>query len=127
MHGLLVLVAGILGLATWPSLAAKAGADAQLQDRQVIPPRRVQKLDGAIELGVAPVKGNRAAPLTMIEFSDYQCPFCARHAQQTLPEIDRYYIATGKVSYVFRDLPLPIHPEAPKAAEAAHCAGDQGK
>ena len=152
MHGWVVLAAGMLALAAGPSQAAKAGADSQLQeqldtlredqqalrkefdelkkllqDRGVIPPPRVQKIDGVIELGVAPVKGSGAAPLTMIEFSDYQCPFCARHAQQTLPEIDRDYIATGKVRYVFRDLPLPIHPEAPKAAEAAHCAGDQGK
>src|SRR5262249_5555499 len=61
-------------------------------------------------------------------FSDYQCPFCARHFRGTLAEIDRDYVKTGKVRYVFRDLPIAsLHPQAFQAAEAAHCAGDQGK
>jgi protein-disulfide isomerase len=63
-----------------------------------------------------------------MEFSDYQCPFCKRQADNTLPQIDQEYIATGKLRYVFRDFPLEaIHPQAEKAAEAAHCAGEQGK
>jgi protein-disulfide isomerase len=64
----------------------------------------------------------------VIEFSDYQCPFCQRFFANTLPALKRDYIDTGKVRYVFRDFPLDsIHPQARKAAEAAHCAGDQGK
>ncbi|OGB95055.1 MAG: hypothetical protein A2Z31_04150 [candidate division NC10 bacterium RBG_16_65_8] len=63
-----------------------------------------------------------------MEFSDYHCPFCARHVHQNLPQIDEAYIKTGKLKYVFRDFPLEaIHPEAFKAAEAAHCAGATGK
>jgi protein-disulfide isomerase len=76
----------------------------------------------------APALGRPDAPVTLVEFSDYQCPFCQRFFQATLPELKRDYIDTGKVRYVFRDYPLDqIHPQARKAAEAAHCAGDQGK
>lgn len=72
--------------------------------------------------------GSRDAPLTLVEFSDYQCPFCRRFFEQTFPRIKTQYIDTGKVRYVFRDFPLDqIHPQARKAAVAAHCAADQGK
>ncbi len=75
-----------------------------------------------------PFKGEKDARLTLIEFSDYQCPFCARHVRDTLPQIERDYIKTGKVKYVFRDFPIEtIHPNAFKAHEAANCAGEQGK
>ena len=66
--------------------------------------------------------------MTLIEFSDYQCPFCGRHVRQSLPKIERDYIATGKVKYVFRDSPITsLHKQACKAAEAANYAGVQGK
>jgi protein-disulfide isomerase len=76
----------------------------------------------------APVLGRADAPVTIVEFSDYQCPFCQRFVANTFPAIKKDYIDTGKVRYVFRDFPLDqIHPLARKAAEAAHCAGEQGK
>jgi len=75
-----------------------------------------------------PFKGDKSAKLTLIEFSDYQCPFCVRHFRETLPQLEREYINTGKVKYVFRDFPIEsIHRDAFKAAEAANCAGEQGK
>ncbi len=84
--------------------------------------------DLVLSIEADPFKGSPTAPVTLIEFSDYQCPYCARHVRQTLPQIERDYITTGKVKYVFRDLPLTsIHKEAFKAAEAANCAGKQGK
>ena len=75
----------------------------------------------------APTLGRADAPVTIVEFSDYQCPFCQRFFATTLPELKREYIETGKVRYVFRDFPLEMHAQARKAAEAAHCAGEQGK
>lgn len=76
----------------------------------------------------APFMGDKNAPVTVIEFSDYQCSFCARHSRQTLPQIVTDYVKTGKVKYVLRDFPLEgMHPAAVKAAEAARCAGEQGK
>jgi protein-disulfide isomerase len=76
----------------------------------------------------APFLGRADAPVTVVEFSDYECPFCQRFFATTLPALKRAYIDSGKVRYVFRDYPLDqLHPRARKAAEAAHCAGDQGK
>ncbi len=76
----------------------------------------------------APVKGGKDARVTLIEYSDYQCPFCGRHFRETFPELRKEYIDTGKVRHVFRDYPIEqIHPQALKAAEAARCAEDQGQ
>ena len=75
-----------------------------------------------------PFMGNKNAPVTVIEFSDFQCPFCGRFRSETFDQIKKQYIDTGKVKFVFRDFPLTsIHPMAQKAAEAAECADDQGK
>lgn len=74
-----------------------------------------------------PVLGDKNAPVTIIEFSDYECPFCKRHYDQTLPELIKDYIDTGKVKLVFRDLPLSFHdPMATTEARAANCAREQG-
>ena len=71
------------------------------------------------------VLGDEDASVTMIEFTDYQCPFCSRHFTQTFGQIKSEYIDTGKVKYIVRDFPLSIHPNAPKASEATECADDQ--
>lgn len=71
--------------------------------------------------------GNPDAPITMIEFSDFQCPYCGRFFAGTLPAIVREYVDTGKVKLVYRDFPLDFHPAAIPAAEAAECAGEQGQ
>jgi len=74
------------------------------------------------------VYGRPDAKVTIVEFSDYQCPFCARYSNDTFPQIEREYIDTGRVRYVFRDYPIEgAHPQAFKAHEAVHCAADQGK
>jgi protein-disulfide isomerase len=73
-------------------------------------------------------KGNKDAKVTLVEFTDYQCPFCSRHFRDTMPQIDNDYVKTGKIRYVLREFPLEaIHPLAFKAAEAANCSGEQGK
>jgi len=74
-----------------------------------------------------PFIGNEDAPVTIVEFSDYECPFCARFYQQTLSQIKNQYIDTGKVKFVYRDFPLGFHSQAEPAAIAANCAGEQGK
>lgn len=71
--------------------------------------------------------GSPNAPITMVEFSDFQCPYCAQYALETLPQIEEQYIETGLVYYVFKDLPLPFHAHAQKAAEASHCAAAQNR
>ena len=75
-----------------------------------------------------PFLGDKKAPVTIVEFSDFQCPYCARFRQQTFDQIKQEYIDTGKVRFVYRDFPLSsIHPMAQKAAEAAECADEQDK
>ena len=74
------------------------------------------------------VYGKPIAKVTIVEFSDFQCPFCARYANDTFPQLEREYIDTGRVRYVFRDFPIEAaHPQAFKAHEAVHCAAEQGK
>ncbi len=74
----------------------------------------------------APTRGAPDANVVMIVFSDFQCPYCSRFARDVLPEIERTYVATGKVALAFRHLPLPIHPQALQAAAVAECAARQG-
>jgi protein-disulfide isomerase len=71
--------------------------------------------------------GRSDAPLTMVEFTDYQCPYCRRFQAEVWPHLKRDYIDTGKLRYLARDLPLEFHSAAAPAAEAAHCAGEQGR
>lgn len=73
------------------------------------------------------IKGDSNAPVTIIEWGDFECPFCGRFYSQTLSQIDSNYIETGKVKLVYRDFPLSFHANAQKSAEAAECAGEQGK
>ncbi len=71
-----------------------------------------------------PSKGPATAPITIVEFSDFECPYCVK-AEATVKDVLAAY--PGKIRLVYRDYPLPMHAKAPKAAEAAHCAQDQGK
>jgi protein-disulfide isomerase len=73
------------------------------------------------------VKGDKDAPVTIVEFSDYECPFCTKFYEQSLQLIEKNYIDTGKVKFIYRDFPLSFHQNAQKAAEAAECAGEQDK
>lgn len=93
----------------------------RLPSEQAKPPIKISADDD-------PIIGNPDAPITIIEFSDFQCPFCARFHVQTLPSIYEEYIDQGKVKLVFRDFPIQsIHPNALAASVAAECANEQGK
>ncbi len=83
-----------------------------------------QKVEN-IEIDNAPSIGEINAKVVIVEFSDYECPFCGRFYTETLPQIKKSYIDTGKVRLVYKDLPLSFHPNAQKAAEAARCVGAQ--
>jgi protein-disulfide isomerase len=73
------------------------------------------------------VLGKSDAPLTLVEFTDYECPFCKRFYETTFQTLKKNYIETGKLKFISRNMPLPMHPHALKAAQASTCAGDQGK
>ncbi|HXH06900.1 MAG TPA: DsbA family protein [Vicinamibacterales bacterium] len=98
----------------------------QLADLAAALGQPLPRSEVVLDLTGAPSRGRTDAPVTLVEFSDFQCPFCARHYRETMPLIERDYIRTGKVRYVFRDFPIEsLHPQAPRAHEAAHCAGEQ--
>lgn len=69
--------------------------------------------------------GKNDAPIAILEFSDYECPFCGKHYKNVLPKLRESYIDTGKVKYVMKDFPLDFHAHAKKASLAARCAGEQ--
>jgi protein-disulfide isomerase len=73
------------------------------------------------------ILGRADAPLTIIEFTDLQCPYCANFALQTFPALRERYIDKGLVRFASRDLPLTMHAHAIPAAVAARCAGEQGR
>jgi protein-disulfide isomerase len=80
-----------------------------------------------IQENPAAVLGKNNAKVTIVEFTDYQCPFCARHYTSSHKTLKEKYIDTGKVKIVFKDQPLPFHANAKIAANAARCAGEQNK
>ena len=85
-------------------------------------------VDSSLDLADAPANGAANAPVTLVEISDYHCPFCRRHVQQTQPQLYSEYVKTGKVRHVFLHYPIEqLHPDAFKSHEAASCAADQGK
>lgn len=92
------------------------------------PPPDVPVSGVTIDLTGAYVGGDPKAAVILIEFSDYQCPFCLQQTNSVMPEVARDFIKTGKVRYTFLNFPLEdLHPLAFGAAEAAECAGAQGR
>jgi len=150
---LAVMIIALVPLAATAGDAARGVADRQADDsksiddaileelkaiRQVLEKIEKQGLAGAqqrparpttatVAIGNKPVMGSDSAPVTVVEFADYQCPYCLRFTKTTFPYLKRDYIDTGKVRWVALNLPLPFHKDARKAAQASHCAGEQGK
>lgn len=94
------------------------------------PPRRVadgQPTRVTLDIKDAPVLGSKDAQVTIVEFMDYQCPYCKRFHSQTFPDLKKLYIDTGKIRFYVMDFPLDVHPKALLAAQAGRCAAEQGK
>lgn len=111
------------------NLAAVAGTRNEALPAAPAQAPAAQPDSGPVKVSVDddPVLGNKNAPLTLIEFSDYECPFCKRYFTETFPEIKKNYVDTGKLKIVFRDYPLPFHnPLATTEAIAANCSREQG-
>ncbi len=113
--------------ATQQTILEELKALKTLLSRLPVTPPEIEIRGKNIDLSGKPMIGTKSSKLVMIEVSDYQCSFCGRYSRETFPELKKQYIDTGMIEYAVIDLPLPIHPLAPKAAEAAHCAEDQGK
>ena len=92
------------------------------------PPQAARALPASIDMTGAPFKGSATSTVALVEFSDYECPYCIRHFSQVMPEIQQAYIDTNKIRYMFRDFPIDeLHPQSIRAHVAAHCAVEQGK
>jgi protein-disulfide isomerase len=100
----------------------------QLLSQRPLPPPRAEEVVTHVSTPGNPMLGNPEAPLTLIEFSDYQCPYCRRFFETTLPALKTEYINMKRLRYVLRAFPLDrIYPQARKATKAAHCAREQGQ
>ena len=89
--------------------------------------RQIPALTSPLLLQGEPALGDSRAPLTIVEFSDFECSYCRRFHEQVMPQLTSEYIDTGLVRFVHKDLPLPFHPHAMPAAAAARCAGEQNR
>ncbi|MEM4377585.1 MAG: DsbA family protein [Candidatus Nitrosotenuis sp.] len=115
------IMMGIIGIIA--IAAAIIAANFMVSTPQNIAQQRFGSVD--VTMG-SPVLGSDSAPITIIEFGDYQCPQCDRWFKTIKPDIEEQYINTGKVNLYFVDLAF-FGPDSTNAAEATYCAGDQGK
>ena len=97
------------------------------QQAQAPRPQEEQATRAKLNLEGFAMLGSKQAPLTIVEFTDYQCPFCQRFHATSFGDLKKNYIVTGKVRFYSRDLPLDFHSNAMRAAQAARCASEQGQ
>ena len=111
----------VLLIGAWVMLTASAGPQGGV-------PYSAKAVELELQVDEASIKGNKNAKVILIEFADYQCPLCRSFAADTMNQIEKNYIDTGRVRFAVRHTPIEeIHPEAFKAAEAAHCGRVQGR
>lgn len=109
-----------------PPMPAPAGAPQANPNAQKPPPPQLPDFD--LQLAGSPSKGKADAKLVILEFSDFECPFCGRYARDTYAQVLKEFVDTGKARYVFRHLPIEsLHPRALRASQAAECAHAQGR
>lgn len=117
-----------VGLGTGGTLLLQAFTTPSPANEAAEPKKRIEpKLTTNLLLEGEPLLGSSHAPLTIVEFSDFECRYCQQFHQVVLPKLKQHYIATGLVRFVHKDLPLPFHSRALPAAAAARCAGEQNK
>ena len=114
---IVAIIAGILVNSSGSNGAATQQAESNVDSRLSF---------SSLTNGGSPVRGDSSAPITIVEFADFQCPNCGRFARNTEPQIVEEYIATGKVNMVYKHFPIR-GPDSVAASMAAQCAGDQGK
>jgi protein-disulfide isomerase len=136
-----VAAAAALAMLPWQPLRAQEGITRQQGEEILKELRQIRQLleeqgKGAPQEQTAKIRlnlegfamlGSKTAPLTIVEFTDYQCPFCQRFHTTAFPELKKNYIDTGKVRFYSKDLPLDMHANAFRAALAARCAAEQGQ
>lgn len=126
---LIVVPALCLGaLALMYSRLSSDISDLRISQQQLVTEVASLRRTPMIDLAGAPMRGDADAIVTMVEFSDYECPFCIKYFQEILPRIEENYISNGRIRYAFRDFPVDeLHPAAIRAHEASRCAGEQDR
>lgn len=110
----------LAALLVWQNYSA-ANASRPVADRTIQVPTKPINISGN------PTKGSEVAPIALIEYTDFECPYCATVANGSLRQLATEYVQTGKVLFIVKNLPLPMHLMAPRASVMALCAGEQGK
>jgi protein-disulfide isomerase len=114
------------GEAILAELKAVRAALERIEKAGAIAPQRPQAAATAsVNVKGRPAMGDAGAPVTLVEFTDYQCPFCVRFTTTTFAQLKQAYVDTGKLRIVVKDMPLAMHANARRAAQASHCAGEQ--
>lgn len=128
--GVAIFIGGVVGGSLWTQnrmLKSGAGTGQAAEQIEEAPAAPLSEADWArVQENAAFVLGEDDAPVTMVEFTDYQCPFCARHFTDTHAQLVENYVNTGKLRIVYRDQALPFHANANIAAQAVRCAEENG-
>ena len=122
-----VLIAALLGssLGTFLGSGIPSGQQVAVTPTPTAAPPPITS--GTLSLAGSAIKGDPNAAISIVEYSDFQCPFCRRFYTATLDQIQTNYVDTGKVNFYYKHFPLGFHPAAQPSAEAFECARDQGK
>lgn len=121
-----IVIAGVLIAVTILYTGSNRSTQGSLAQGAANPPDSGRKVEVTIA-DTDPTLGNVDAPVTLIAFEDFECPFCERFSQQTLPLIIDEFVKSGKVRIVWKDFPLSIHSRAQETHEAGRCAWEQDK
>ena len=125
-RGMVMFLAG-MALGVGSTVMVERLLDQDLAQPSEPQARAIPALTSPLLLQGEPALGDPSAPLTIVEFSDFECSYCRRFHEQVMPQLKRDYIDTGLVRFVHKDLPLPFHSQAMPAAAAARCAGEQNR
>lgn len=136
LYRIAAFVALLLPLQAWPEPMTKAQGDAILQELRAIrlalerqggaaPGADVPAARARVEIKGYPTLGNARAPVSTVMFTDYECPYCRSFMVETFPQLKKEFIDTGKLKFVMRDMPLEMHSDAQRAAEAIQCVNEQ--
>jgi protein-disulfide isomerase len=110
------------------TLLTRSGNDSAARNANPQRPTVTEAPEGAsIDLAGMPIEGQSDAKIALVEFSDYECPYCARHATGVGKQVKQEFVTTGKVLHAFANNPLAMHSNAKMLATAAICAGEQGR
>lgn len=121
-----LLLVGI-GIGSGSTLLIQRWSTTPSEPDRASAPENVPKLTAELAVMGEPQLGQDTAPLTIVEFSDFECPYCQRFHQEVLPKLKATYITPGLVRFIHKDLPLPFHAQAKQAAAASRCADEQGQ